>query len=72
MTTLSTIGRTEPRSRTDKADNTTGAVDAASYIADLSGGLAKTARDHGFPVLAHILEMAREEATAIKNASLPG
>jgi hypothetical protein len=71
MMTLSTIGRTEPRSRnkTERASANT-AVEVASYIADLSESLARTARENGLSILAHLLDMAREEAaaTAAKSA----
>lgn len=34
----------------------------AEYIADLSRGLALTAREHGLSILAHLLDMACAEA----------
>jgi hypothetical protein len=78
MMTLSTIRRAEPRNR-NKTENASAnaAVEAASYIADLSEGLARTARANGLPILAHLLDMAREEAAAIalkseKESALPG
>jgi hypothetical protein len=37
---------------------------AAEYIADLAESLARTARENGLSILAHLLEMAREEAAA--------
>ncbi len=39
----------------------------ASYVAQISGELARLSRDNGLPTLAYILEMARMEA---RNAAL--
>jgi cytosine/adenosine deaminase-related metal-dependent hydrolase len=48
--------------RVSTAPKTQGDPVVAEYIADLADSLARTARENGLPVLAHLLEMAREEA----------
>ncbi len=48
--------------QTPEAQKTPSDPEVAEYIADLTESLAKTARENGLPVLAHLLEMAREEA----------
>ena len=39
---------------------------AAAYIADLTGGLALVARQHGFNTLGYLLDMAKLEAESVK------
>jgi hypothetical protein len=39
---------------------------AATYIADLAGGLALIARRHGFNTLGYLLDMAKLEAESAK------
>ncbi|HWV53333.1 hypothetical protein [Pseudorhodoplanes sp.] len=41
-------------------------VAAATYIADLTGGLAQMARRHGLGTLAYLLDMAKLEAESVK------
>jgi hypothetical protein len=46
-------------------------VAAASYIADLTGGLALEARRHGLNTLSYLLDMAKLEAENVKNGHSP-
>jgi len=51
-------------------DNGPGTADertaAATYIADLTGGLAQIARHHGLNTLGYLLDMAKLEAENVK------
>lgn len=43
---------------------------AAAYIADLTGNLAKIARNHGLETLSYVLEIARLEAETLRQDDL--
>jgi hypothetical protein len=43
----------------------------AAYIADLAGGLAQMARQHGMITLGYLLDMAKLEAENVKSLNGP-
>lgn len=45
--------------------------EAAAYVADMAGALARIARGHGLEVLGYLLDMARLEARGIAGAFEP-
>ena len=49
-----------------------GPVEAAAYIAAISGDLARLAEAQGFPFLAYLLRMARVEAQSRPLTASPG